>query len=226
MSKTFSYKEAVMFGWNMTKKHLQFLLSFTAVLFVVVLLFNLLMGSDVVKSNMLLLFVFQIVYLVIIFVFTAALMWISLRVVDGKSVSWKEISGNEAFFWNVLWKFFLTNILYGIVTMVGFILIIVPGFIWMLKYQFAPYLVIDKKMGVMESMKMSGQITDGYKWTLFGFWIVVMIIELIGLAIFFVGLIVAVPIVMIATAYVYRLIQKGGGNTPFVSEAPKQSQQA
>ena len=59
-------------------------------------------------------------------------------------------------------------------------------------------------MGPIEAFKESGKITAGSKWNLFLLIILLLIIVLLGLLAFIVGIFVALPIAMVAVAYVYR----------------------
>jgi len=52
---------------------------------------------------------------------------------------------------------------YGAVVFVGFLLLIIPGVYWSLKYGQYRMLIVDKNLGIFESIKESGRITEGYK---------------------------------------------------------------
>jgi len=43
---------------------------------------------------------------------------------------------------------------------VGLISLIVPGIIWAIKYMFIPLLIVDKGMGVQETMTASDKMTN------------------------------------------------------------------
>jgi hypothetical protein len=95
------------------------------------------------------------------------------------------------------------NILTGLIVLVGFLLLIVPGYIAMLGLLFTLYLIVDKNLGPIEAMKESWRITDGHKANLFLFLLVAGLVILVGMLACFVGLIVAAPVVSLATAYIY-----------------------
>ena len=67
-----------------------------------------------------------------------------------------------------------------LIVLAGFILLIIPGIIWSIKYQYMIYLVIDKNMGIRESMKLSAAMTDGVKWDLLAFEFITGIINVLG----------------------------------------------
>ena len=86
----------------------------------------------------------------------------------------------------------------------GFILFVIPGIYFAIKYHFLLYFVIDKKMGPLEALRASGKITDGVKWRLLGFSIVSIGIVILGFLAFGFGILVAVPVATLADAYLYR----------------------
>ena len=83
-------------------------------------------------------------------------------------------------------------------------MLIVPGIYLAVKYQFVPYLIVDKGMDPIEAFKESGKMTDGSKWDLLLLLIVLGMIVIIGFLAFIVGSFVAIPVVMVAEAYVYK----------------------
>ena len=80
----------------------------------------------------------------------------------------------------------------------------IPGIIWSIKYQFAPFLIVDRNVRIKEAFQESAGITSGVKWELFLFFLMVVGINLLGLMAFAVGLLVTLPATMIAYTFVYR----------------------
>lgn len=93
---------------------------------------------------------------------------------------------------------------------IGFVLLIIPGIILSIMFQFAPYLVIDKGLGPIEALKESARLTKGYKWKLLRFNICYIGVLIVGAICLVVGLLAAMPIMLLATAHVYRTL----GSTP------------
>lgn len=129
------------------------------------------------------------------------------------------VDGNKASY-KILWStpekvlpYLGLSFLQGLIVAVGTILLIVPGIIWGLTYMFAPYVFVDQKLGVMDSLKRSGEITKGRKWELFGFVILLMLINMAGALVFGIGLVITIPVVMIAYAKAYRTFS--GGNIAY-----------
>lgn len=96
----------------------------------------------------------------------------------------------------------------GLVIILGFILLIVPGMILSLIFFFTSYAVVDKNLGPVEAMKESARITKGYRWSLFGLCILLGLVMILGLLCFLVGILVAMPVVALAIVHAYRELEK------------------
>lgn len=75
-----------------------------------------------------------------------------------------------------------------------------------LRYSMSRFEVLDGA-GIFESLRKSSIITRGVKWKLVGFGIVLGLLNLLGAVLFLVGLLVTVPITMIAVAHVYTKLR-------------------
>lgn len=102
------------------------------------------------------------------------------------------------------WNFLAGQILFFLIVLGGLILLIVPGVIWAIKYQFYGFLILDRDMDAVEAIKKSGEMTKGVKGELFLFWLAMIGINLLGFLACCVGTLVSVPITYVAHAYVYR----------------------
>lgn len=127
---------------------------------------------------------------------------IILRTVTGHKPEYKELfSKFEPMF---LLKYFVSSLLVGIICLIGFLLLIIPGFIFAIRLGFFSYLMIDKKLGPVEAIKESWNLTKGHMKELASLLLFVIGINILGFALFFVGLIVTVPLSMLASGYVYH----------------------
>lgn len=99
--------------------------------------------------------------------------------------------------------FYLTMILIYLATAVGFILLIIPGFIFLIKYGFGDFVVLDSDLGPIEALKRSSEITYGHKWRIF--WFYALSFFLISLSsILIVGPLILLLVFLFSRAYVYR----------------------
>jgi len=209
--KRFSIEEAIRFGWNRMKDNLGFFIVYLIILFSVEFFFSGFAGLFE-DSLPLLSFVFNVGSWIVSIISALFAVKIGLRLYDkNKTGPYDFLSFSSSLFF----KFLLGYVLYTILIIVGFILLIVPGIYLAVKYQFIPYLIIDKGMDPIEAFKESGKMTDGSKWDLLLFLIVLGMIVIIGFLAFIVGSFVAIPVVMVAEAYVYK---KLSSNTVVSSE--------
>ena len=129
---------------------------------------------------------------------------IALKVIDGQKPKLEDLYKSYPLFVNYL----LASILVGLMVVAGLILLVIPGIYLALKYQFTLFLVVDKKMKVMDAIKKSGEMTEGKLMDLLGLALVAILITMLGALALGVGLLVSTPVTMLAYAYVYRQLSK------------------
>jgi hypothetical protein len=99
----------------------------------------------------------------------------------------------------------------------GLLLLIVPGFIVSLGFANAPFFVIDQRLGPVDALKASWESSEGQKTNLFVLSLAELGLMIGGLAACCLGVLVAVPVVMLARAIVYT---KMSGTAPPPPPAP------
>ncbi len=104
------------------------------------------------------------------------------------------------------WNAVLANLLVGVIGIIGFVLLIVPGIILACKLVFTPYLVVDRKMGVIEAVKESWRMTNGHAWKVFLIGLLSIPIGIAGLICFGVGIIIAIMWITLAFASLYHAV--------------------
>lgn len=123
--------------------------------------------------------------------------------------------------WNPkpFWRFLGAGILVSFCVIIGFLLLIVPGIIVSLMLTFALYLVIDRGMFPIAAMKESARITKGKRWKLLLFVGAALLLNLLGIILLVVGLLVTVPVTVMALVHAYRVIS-GASSSPVTAPAP------
>ncbi|MCR4274929.1 MAG: hypothetical protein NUW02_02675 [Candidatus Campbellbacteria bacterium] len=120
-----------------------------------------------------------------------------------------------------LWHYILAVILSGLCVIVGLVLLIIPGIIVQVGLMFVPFLILDKNMQPIASLKESWRLTKGYKWNLFGFFLLVILINVFGaLVTFGLGLLVTAPLSLLVLTYLYRELEKGVQMEPVAPTTP------
>jgi uncharacterized membrane protein len=114
-------------------------------------------------------------------------------------------------------KFLAASILIMLAVVAGLILLIVPGIIFALMFMFTTFIVIEREFGPIDAMKESRRITHGHKWQLLGFSLLLVLINLLGVAALVVGLLVSIPVSSLAFVHAYRFL--GGKAEPLPVDA-------
>jgi uncharacterized membrane protein len=83
----------------------------------------------------------------------------------------------------------------------------------MLRFFMATYATIDGA-GFTESFKRSTELTEGHKWNLLGFVLVLFIINILGAIPLGLGLVVTTPITMVAWGHVYEKLKAARHSAP------------
>jgi uncharacterized membrane protein len=99
------------------------------------------------------------------------------------------------------------GIIYGLGIILGSILLIIPGIIVLVTYQFGSYVVIDRNLGPIEALKESGRITKGYRWELFLLLLYILGLNILGMLALLAGLLVTIPLSMLAVVHAYRVLE-------------------
>ncbi len=130
---------------------------------------------------------------------------IGLNLVSGKAVSVGMLFGQG----DKLVRAILGTLLFGIAVGVGCLFLIVPGIYIALRYGQYMMAIVDRDMGVMDAFSYSSSVTTNNRTNLFVFWLLAMLICFAGMLACGVGLLIAVPIVWMASMVAYRWMQYG-----------------
>ena len=182
-TQKFSKSEAIRFGWNMMKSNFGFFIGFLVVVGMIYFIPDFIV--ELLKEDApILAFIITIASWVLAIVIQMGLIRIGLRFCDnGKSEFTDLFSCFPLFF-----KYLLGSILYELITLGGMILLIIPGVIWAIKFQFFSYFIVDKGLGPIEALKRSSAITRDAKWDLFLFGLFLGLINLLGAICFIIGM--------------------------------------
>ncbi|KKW22803.1 MAG: hypothetical protein UY67_C0035G0008 [Candidatus Kaiserbacteria bacterium GW2011_GWA2_52_12] len=128
--------------------------------------------------------------------------WLALFIKAHDDTAFAALSA----FWHPqkFWSYLGVTVLSGIIIVGGFILFIIPGFMALTAFLFAPYFVVDKGMSPIEALKASARITKGNRLRVLGLVAATGLISLLGFVALIVGLFVAAPLVAIAYVHAYR----------------------
>jgi len=97
----------------------------------------------------------------------------------------------------------LAGILVSLINLGGLLLFIVPGIIFALMFSQFFYLIVDRNVGVIESLELSKQITYGNKLMIFVLWLLATALILLGFVMCCIGVVFTAPLVSLMYAVAY-----------------------
>ena len=117
-------------------------------------------------------------------------------------------------------QLFLGGLVIEVLTSIGFLCLVLPGIYLMVAWLFPLVLIIDKRLDFWPAMELSRRVVSKHWWHFFGFLIVFMLVNLLGVLALIVGVFVTLPITVAATLYAYEDIF----GPPVATPAPEPSQ--
>lgn len=232
--KPFSAVDAVSVGWQLTKKY--FIISLGLVLAYAILAVLLNLGSIVM----------QLIGWGVSIIFSMGMIRIALNAVDGQEpyfAAFKEVLSRFGSF--LLMTVVILVVIYVPVVIIMLILIFASDVDWVtvtsdpsalasiwwivlicmipviylgIRFFFAQYLLIDKNMGAIESLKTSWKATAPHQGQIFLFLILSLALSAVGFIVLFVGVFVSAIILFYAGAALYRQVFPGGEQDALIVE--------
>jgi uncharacterized membrane protein len=134
---------------------------------------------------------------------------IGLNLVSGRQVSVAMLFGEG----RKLFTAIVASVLFGLMVVVGLALLIVPGIYLMLRYGQYMAAIVDKDMGILDSLTYSSSITTNNRLNLFLLALLSIAIFIAGALALLVGLIFAYPVIWMSWMVAFRWMQYGGRAT-------------
>jgi len=105
----------------------------------------------------------------------------------------------------------LVTILHGVAVAVVMVPVIAVGAVFAiyfgLRYFFVRFIILENPKEITDSLRISAKITEGRKWWLLGFMIVLGLLNILGAILLLVGLLITIPMTLIAYAHVYHTLR-------------------
>ena len=225
---TFTIGEALSNGWALYRKHAVFLVTMFICIGGVTALLD--FATERAAEKIGLLIILYIIFYAVQIVIAVGLVNTVLLIVRGRKVTFQDFFVDSRM-WIV---YLLAAILYGVGIMVGLALLIVPGIIVLIMWQFFSYALVDKGLSARDSLRYSARITKGNRWKLLWFNILIglmylgigaifmvistitifagaspLAISLIGFCVIGAGFLTIAPMTILDTAHVYTTLAKG-----------------
>jgi hypothetical protein len=148
-------------------------------------------------------------------IFMGGMYGMAINQIDGRSMSVKILMPSTA----VLPSLALASILASLATMLGFLCLVIPGWIVWGLFLFTLPLVVDRQLKATDSMGMSWTTLKGQWLQMTVFALVLWVIGIVGMLLCLVGTLVTFPLTVLAQAVLYRGFFASAG-------APKKAVQA
>jgi hypothetical protein len=97
----------------------------------------------------------------------------------------------------------VTMLIFNLMTQIGFLLLIIPGVIVLLMFGQFNYLIVDRNLGIADSLQKSMEITKGNKLTMLLIWLVCAGLVIVGALPCFLGWLVVFPYMALLHAVIY-----------------------
>ena len=123
----------------------------------------------------------------------------ALEITDGKRIELSTFLSTEH-----LGQVVLASILLAIGTAIGLILCIVPGLVLIFFSQFTYQFILDKGLPAFDAIKASFALVNKNLGSVVGLFFASILAFIVGAILCGIGLIVAIPVTIIATAYAYK----------------------
>jgi uncharacterized membrane protein len=196
----FSLGDSLSYGWNAYWKNVGPMLLIAVVVLAIQIAFSALGNAT---DSVALQVVLQLVGTLVSLLLTLGWLRVALEVTNGVKPELGDV-----FKANGYGPFILASILFYIGALIGFILLIIPGIIFIATFGFYGFVIAQRGdgVGVLESLQRSHELTRGHRWELFGMALVFLLVNIVGLLACIVGVIFTSGITLIAWAYLYRAL--------------------
>ncbi len=215
----FNITEALKFGWDTTIKNLLLFLPVTIIILIVVIAYPL--TKQQIQPG-----IISQVFFILFLIISVALQLGMTKICIGKSRGskmkladlfsclttkklYQGIMGTIFYYITIIIGYFLALSLASILQWpflkdIAGLLLIFPGIYFAIKYKFYLYCVLDESKYSKDPLKASAIITENHKWKLLLFYLFIFIINVVGLLAIGIGLLITLPMSMLAEAHVYR----------------------
>ena len=134
----------------------------------------------------------------------AGLLKMAFDVVDGKEASLNTMLEG----WDKV-QVVVASILVGIATFIGLVLCVLPGIAVIVFTAFTTAFVVDKKLGAVDAIKASVDLVKNNLGPAIVWMLLALVCAIVGAIACGVGLLVAIPVILISQAYTVRALTGG-----------------
>ncbi|KRB76394.1 hypothetical protein ASE01_15570 [Nocardioides sp. Root190] len=140
-----------------------------------------------------------VVFFIYAQVIGAGLIRESLAVTEGRSFSTAGV-----FKFQNIGNVIVTSLLVGVGTFIGTILCVIPGIIFGFMTMFSLFFVVDKNLAPVDAIKASIDLVKNNVGSTIIWYLVAYVIALVGAILCGVGLLAAIPVILLGSAFTYK----------------------
>ena len=192
--------EVIRFGWNTVLHNFLFFLLVLGIVYGVSYLPRIV---DLLGVPTSLSIFFGVISWILGIILSLGVIFISLKFAKGEKPIIQDILSKKHLFF----KYLISTILVSIITMVGFLLFVIPGIILAVRLAFFAYFIVDKEAGPIDAIKKSWNLTRGSFWNISLFGLLLAGFNILGALALLVGLIFTIPTTWVAWAVFYEKLK-------------------
>jgi hypothetical protein len=196
----YSVGNAWKYGWDKTIANIGQVLIAVLVLFAVQIVFG--VGGRLISDSIIVSWFFSLISWIISMIIAAGIVRFALDVTEGKQLNAATLLTPHK-----LGDVIVASVLIGIATFIGFILCVIPGLLVMFFTSYTLYFLMDKpELGAIDAMKASFEFTKSNAGNVILWFLLGLVTWFVGALLCGIGLLLAIPVVLIGTAYTYKTI--------------------
>jgi hypothetical protein len=128
---------------------------------------------------------------------------VCLACYDGNQIHYSDISGEFRYGAN----FLFVQLIYFVMSIIGFVLLVVPGAYLSAKYGLYAFHFAEEDLNRKGSFQQSAMTSQGSRWFLFWFSIVIFLFNILGASLLGIGLLMTIPLSVLMKTSIYRQLR-------------------
>jgi len=196
----YSASTAWSYGWKKFTSNLGSILIAILVLVAVQIVFQVLSYS--VRGSYVLSFLIGLASWIVTMIIGAGVVRGALDITEGRELDPKTLLTPQK-----LGEVIIASVLIGIATFVGLILLVIPGLLIAFFTSFTLYFLMDRpELGAIDAIKASFEFTKSHAGDVIVWFLLSLLTYIVGFCLCGVGLIAAIPVIILGTAYTYKTL--------------------
>jgi len=196
--EVFSSRDVLKLAWQQVRSDIYYFVKLMAV-FALVWLVPKYISDQLIATSYGLAFITSLAAVGLQIGVVLGLIGICLKIAQGMRPPLAELFA----YFHLLWKYILASLLYAMVIFVGLLLLVIPAFVWGVKYSLFAFFIVDKKVGPLEALRFSAEATRGHMLTIFIFLLILLVINFLCALLLGIGLLISLPVTYLAWTQVY-----------------------